>query len=132
MDGLDQSHAADRQQIWVLKPTLHATTPAALISMLRFQKPLPGQSTEKMELRRDGMYQGLMWMKPREGAPKAWFRATPCPSPSHVLPRELVQTGSLLFRQEHGQDAHVRGEGRSWKHKATWTGPSPGPEEGRQ
>lgn len=42
--------------------------------MLKLQKPLPGQRTEKMELRKDEVYQGLVWINPREGVPKVWFK----------------------------------------------------------
>lgn len=63
--------------IWDLKPTLMSLYQLPFISVLKFQKLLPGQSTEKTELRKDEMF---VWINSCEGIPKAWFKMKPpCP-----------------------------------------------------
>lgn len=72
----------DKQQIWDLKPTVILLCQLPLSYMLKFPMPLPRQSVEEIELRKDGMYWWLVWRNPCEGVPKAWFTMTPNPRSS--------------------------------------------------
>lgn len=56
--------------------------------------------------------EGLVWINPREGVPKAMVsdEAPVLPLPSHLLPWELRETGGFLFCHENRDDVDIRGE----------------------